>query len=111
MAGTKAGAAKAKKTMIAKYGENHWANIGQIGGQNSVTGGFASHVAGQDGLTGVQRSKVAGFIGGKISKRPASIRYRFNDEFLTLVEIGNRLDMTYAGARAYAIRNNLERNR
>ncbi len=109
MAGTKAGAIKARKTIIEKYGRDHWASIGQVGGQNSVSGGFASHVTGKDGLTGVQRSKVVGFKGGKISKRPASIKYVYKGKPKTLVEIGQKLGIGYQGARAYAIRNKLER--
>lgn len=69
MAGTKAGAAKATKTTKDKYGPNFYANIGRLGGHNGNTGGFASTTIGKDGLTGVQRAKIAGQKGGKISRR------------------------------------------
>lgn len=40
MAGTKAGAQKAKQTTLKRYGANHYEVIGQRGGQNSKKGGF-----------------------------------------------------------------------
>lgn len=69
MAGTKAGAKKAAATNKARYGDDFYAQIGRKGGQNGITGGFASERVGQDGLTGPQRARVCGVIGGKISKR------------------------------------------
>lgn len=69
MAGTKAGAMKAKRTIQAKYGYDYYSKIGAIGGANGTTGGFASDLIGEDGLTGRERAKKAGVIGGTISRR------------------------------------------
>lgn len=41
MAGTKSGAKKAHKTMVAKYGLGFYKAIGRKGGKNGNTGGFA----------------------------------------------------------------------
>ena len=69
MSGTIKGGYKASATNKEKYGEDYYANIGRKGGKKSRTGGFASHKVGRDGLTGVQRAKIAGAKGGHISKR------------------------------------------
>lgn len=68
MAGTKEGAYKAKMKILARD-PNFYARIGKAGGQNGVTGGFASVVIGKDGLTGAERARVAGARGGRISRR------------------------------------------
>ena len=68
MAGTKAGGLKAKVRNLAKD-PNFYKKIGAKGGRNGKTGGFASDVVGEDGLTGRQRAKLAGAKGGKISRR------------------------------------------
>jgi len=60
MAGTKEGGRKAAATNKAKYGEDFYREMGRIGGRNGHTGGFASNPA---------LAKIAGSIGGKISKR------------------------------------------
>ncbi len=60
MAGTKAGAAKAKATNIARHGEEFYALIGAKGGRNGHTGGFAANR---------DLARIAGAKGGKISKR------------------------------------------
>lgn len=72
MPGTKEGGAKAAATNKAKYGEEFYAKIGQIGGKNGTTGGFASNFVGKDGLTGRQRARVVGAKGGRISVRGKS---------------------------------------
>jgi len=69
MAGTKAGGAKARETNMAKYGANYYAEIGAKGGRNGNTGGFASESKDKNGLTGPERARIYGAIGGKISKR------------------------------------------
>ena len=69
MAGTKAGGMKAAATNKAKYGKEFYARIGKKGGQNGTTGGFASNVVGEDGLTGRERAVLVGAIGGHISRR------------------------------------------
>jgi len=69
MAGTVIGGAKAAKTNIERYGEGFYQRIGAIGGKLSKSGGFASQKTSQDGLTGQDRARAAGSIGGKRSKR------------------------------------------
>lgn len=69
MAGTKTGGEKARQTLRERYGADYFANIGRKGGENGHTGGFASEIKGSDGLTGLERAKKWGAIGGKISKR------------------------------------------
>jgi hypothetical protein len=63
--------ARWRQTMKEKYGSatEHMARIGAIGGKNGHTGGFASSIVGKDGLTGKQRARVAGAVGGKKSTR------------------------------------------
>ena len=63
MAGTKAGGVKAAATNRAKYGAEFYARIGQKGGQNGHTGGFAANRA---------LARIAGAKGGRISKRGSS---------------------------------------
>ena len=70
MTGTKAGGAKAAKTNKLRHGENFYSRIGAKGGKVSTpTGGFGSDKKGPDGLTGRQRAKLAGAIGGSRSTR------------------------------------------
>lgn len=68
MAGTKAGGKKAAAKNLAKD-PNFYARIGAKGGKNGRTGGFASSVVGEDGLTGAERARIAGARGGRISRR------------------------------------------
>lgn len=70
MAGTKAGALKARETTMARHGKDFYCNIGRIGGRNGNTGGFKSDKVGEDGLTGYERARVVGAKGGRISRRP-----------------------------------------
>ena len=60
-----------RETMQERYGgvTEKMQEIGAIGGRNSNNGGFASKKVGSDGLTGQQRAKKAGAIGGAVSKR------------------------------------------
>lgn len=60
MAGTKAGGIKAAATNKAKYGEDFYRELGRKGGRNGHTGGFAANP---------ELARIAGSIGGKISKR------------------------------------------
>ena len=69
MAGNKDGGRRAAATNKEKYGKDFYAEIGRKGGRNGHKGGFASEVVGKDGLTGAQRAKIAGAIGGRKSKR------------------------------------------
>ena len=70
MAGTKDGGRKAALTNKLKHGEDFYKNIGRKGGKSGEhKGGFASLKVGKDGLTGAERAKKYGAIGGKRSKR------------------------------------------
>lgn len=71
MSGTIAGGKKAYKTNIKRQGKDYYANIGRKGGKASGTGGFASNKIGKDGLTGLERAKLAGQKGGLKSRRKA----------------------------------------
>lgn len=69
MAGTKAGGQKAAAKNLAKD-PNFYKDIGRVGGSNGTTGGFGSpKVSGKDGLTGAERARIAGALGGRISRR------------------------------------------
>ena len=68
MAGSSIGGHKAKLKNLAND-PNFYAKIGKKGGQNGRTGGFASAVVGEDGLTGAERARIAGAKGGRISRR------------------------------------------
>ena len=69
MAGTKTGGQKAALENKKKYGADFYARIGAKGGRNGHTGGFNSETVGKDGLTGFERAKKWGAIGGAKSKR------------------------------------------
>lgn len=60
MSGTKVGGLKSAYTIIKKYGQDYYRNIGKKGGQNGHTGGFASNP---------ELARIAGRKGGKKSKR------------------------------------------
>lgn len=68
MGGTKLGGQRAKATVLDTYGTDYYQRIGSLGGKKSKTGGFGSNKVGKDGLTGKQRAKVAGVVGGKAPK-------------------------------------------
>lgn len=69
MAGNKEGGMKARTYNYLVYGPDFYKRIGALGGRASRTGGFASNLVGQDGLTGRQRAAIVGAIGGRKSKR------------------------------------------
>ncbi len=69
MPGTIEGGKKAATTNKARHGEDFYARIGGIGGSRSTEGGFASFNVGADGLTGRQRARVVGRVGGLKSRR------------------------------------------
>ena len=69
MTGTKAGGLKARNTNLEKYGPDFYRNLGRKGGKVSKNGGFASDKVGDDGLTGRERARIAGSIGGRTSRR------------------------------------------
>jgi uncharacterized protein len=75
MAGTKKGGELAAATNRARHGKDFYAKIGAKGGKKGRTGGFASKVVGTDGLTGAERAKQAGKLGGRISRRrPVAVK-------------------------------------
>lgn len=80
MSGSKEGGLKAAKKNTERE-PDFYRRIGRIGGRKGTTGGFASSKVGADGLTGYQRARKAGSIGGKKSKRgPAKkIEVKFED--------------------------------
>lgn len=69
MTGNRAGGLKAATTNKARNGEDFYKRIGQIGGRNGTTGGFASTKVGKDDLTGAERAKIYGRKGGLKSRR------------------------------------------
>lgn len=60
MAGTKAGGMKAARTNKELWGEDFYKRIGQKGGRNGHTGGFASNR---------ELARIAGAKGGQKSRR------------------------------------------
>lgn len=68
MAGTKIGGMKARDKNLARD-PDFYKKAGRKGGLNGNTGGFASDLIGEDGLTGLERAKIAGRKGGTISRR------------------------------------------
>lgn len=72
MSGNREGGKKAAATNKARHGKDWYAKIGQKGGRNGHTGGFASNTIGKDGLTGPERAKKWGAVGGAKGKRGPS---------------------------------------
>lgn len=60
MSGTRRGGLKAAKTNLKRHGADFYKRIGQIGGQNGHTGGFAANR---------ELARTAGAKGGRISRR------------------------------------------
>lgn len=79
MSGTVKGGKKAAETNKKKNGADFYARIGRMGGKNSTTGGFASKKIGLDGLSGLERAKIAGRKGGLLSKRGKSKKVEGNN--------------------------------
>lgn len=69
MAGSKEGGQKAAQTNKLRHGSDFYHKIGSQGGKLGRDGGFASHMIGEDGLTGKERAIIAGSKGGKVSRR------------------------------------------
>lgn len=69
MSGTKIGGQRSARTQLAKD-PDFFKKIGRIGGSRSTpNGGFASSKVGADGLTGRERAKKVGAVGGRKSTR------------------------------------------
>ena len=71
MSGTRIGALKASATNRERYGQDFYKRIGQIGGRNGSTGGFASNP---------ELARVAGRKGGRISRRGPARRAPYHQE-------------------------------
>lgn len=67
ISGTKPGGIKARDTNYERYGKDFYVKTGALGGKASTGGGFGSPTVGKDGLTGPERARIAGAVGG--SKR------------------------------------------
>ena len=80
MVGTKAGGLKAARTNKERHGEGFYAKIGRRGGKNGHVGGFNSDKVGKDGLTGFERAKIAGAMGGRKSRRGPAKKGKNNGE-------------------------------
>lgn len=97
MSGTVSGGKKAAQKNIKLHGKDFYREIGRKGGKRSTTGGFASKKVGKDGLTGLERAKLAGAKGGRISKRKPitlkDIKNRITDDsklYLTIKDINEQ---------------------
>lgn len=64
MSQTKAGAAKAKQTMIDKYGENYWVELGKLGGAKGAKDGVIKGFGAMD----KDRLKEISRKGGSVTK-------------------------------------------
>ena len=77
MTGTIQGGKRAAETNRKIHGEDFYARIGKKGGQKSTHGGFASLKPGRDGLTGPERAKLVGSVGGFKSRRGPCARDKY----------------------------------
>jgi hypothetical protein len=68
MSGTKDGGKLAAKKNLERDPE-FYARIGAMGGRKGRTGGFASSLVDEKGLTGKERAREWGRVGGRISRR------------------------------------------
>lgn len=71
MSGTFSGGTKAAASNKRRHGEDFYAKIGAQGGKLGRSGGFGSTLVGADGLTGRERARKVGVIGGRKSRRKA----------------------------------------
>ena len=92
MSGTVSGGKKTAQKNIELHGKDFYKEIGRKGGKRSTTGGFASQKVGKDGLTGLERARLAGSKGGLISRgklrsvREIAKSINKNSEFYKLVQ-------------------------
>lgn len=68
ISGTKEGGIAARDTNYKRHGRDFYRRLGALGGKARGEKGFASFVVGKDGLTGRERSRIAGRKGGQISR-------------------------------------------
>lgn len=118
MPGTPLGGKRAAKTNKLRYGKSFYAEIGARGGANGTLKGFASTKVGKDGLTGAQRAKKYGALGGKVSKRGregCSIIDEKSNEVIALLKqgesyigISRTLELPYHSLRHWVKKNALE---
>lgn len=94
MAGTKIGSIKAVETILTKN-PNFFIEIGRRGGiAQAGRGGYASKVVGKDGLTGQERAKLSGSIGGRKSKRQPTQKYLYQGVAYTRTEIAELMGVS-----------------
>ncbi len=80
MAGTRQGAFKAALTNKQIRGNDYFRKLGRKAGSFGTTGGFASELVGEDGLTGVERSKIQGARAGRRSGHMRRIKRELDKE-------------------------------
>lgn len=74
MAGTLEGGRKAAATNKLRWGNDYYVRISRAGGKVSgIPKGFSSDVVGKDGLTGRERAKIVGVLGGKASRKTKKV--------------------------------------
>jgi general stress protein YciG len=71
MAGTKAGGQKAAATNLLRHGKDFYKRIGQKGGRNGHTGGFAANP---------ELARIVGAKGDRISRRGKAKKVEYEDE-------------------------------
>ena len=69
MPGNSQGGKLAAKKNIEKHGADFYARIGAMGGRKGHTGGFGSKLVDENGMTGQDRAREYGRVGGRISRR------------------------------------------
>ncbi|HEY8999403.1 MAG TPA: hypothetical protein VIM53_03715 [Candidatus Saccharimonadales bacterium] len=74
MAGNPEGGKLAAKKNKEKHGADFYARIGAMGGRKGRTGGFASKIVDENGLTGQERARKFGAMGGRISRRTKAVK-------------------------------------
>lgn len=106
MSGTREGGIKTAKTNYKRHGKDFYKKIGQKGGSHSTPGGFGTEKVGRDGLTGPERSKMAGAKGGRRSRRGKDPRineiweknkakvYAWRDMGVGIIKISKRLGIS-----------------
>lgn len=94
---------KMMQTMIKKLGSEEavrawYKALGAKGGRNGTDGGFAATKVGKDGLTGPERSRVAGQIGGKASVRQKAQTLAYKGKVITRRQFAEQQGIKYSTA-------------